>query len=114
MLNALLQSLTSRLNSFWISVVRTATPIIAGHVAGWLLMRGVPIDDSGKLALTELIFAIFSLGWYMIGRAIETLGRNYHLPALETFGGMWNGLPAPPVYTAAKDAPQARAPPTLE
>lgn len=77
------------MNSFFISLIRTATPIVVGYLATQLLRLGVEIDVATTAGTLQAVFA----GVYYAGaRYLE--GK---FPVL----GYLLGHPGAPSYTAA-------------
>ena len=113
MFTTMLNTLVSKFNAFWLSVVRTAAPMIAGVVIGQLARWGLDLDESAQATLVEVFTLVGAIVWYLIARLLEQLGTRFDQPWLLTFGGLMLGLPAPPMYATIVDGTSARAPPTL-
>jgi hypothetical protein len=111
MLTTLLQDLASRLNVFWLSIVRTVAPLVAGTIIGQLADWGLNLDDSARDNLVLIVTIVASIAYYVIARSLEQLGQRYDIPWLATLGGCLLGLPNPPAYAVIVRDQDARAPP---
>ncbi|WP_291378854.1 hypothetical protein [Demequina sp.] len=111
MFTTMLNTLVSKFNGFWLSVVRTAAPIVAGFVIGQLARWGLDLDESAQTTLVEVFTLVGAIAWYLVARGLEQLGTHFELPWLATFGGLMLGLPAPPDYGTVVGGTSARGPP---
>jgi len=114
MLNTMLQNLASRFNAFWLSIVRTVAPIIAGAIIGQLADWGLNLDKSAQDNLVLVVTIVASIAYYVVARALEQLGSRYSIPWLATLGGCLLGLPNPPAYAVIVRDQDARAPPLTQ
>lgn len=74
----------------WSSIVRTATPLIVGAVAAWLVSVNFPVDAELQEALTLATGGVFTVLYYGATRVLET----YVTPKF----GWLLGLAKQPVY----------------
>lgn len=54
-----------------ISFIRTMSAVVAGAVITWLVAKGINLDSTLKAPLTEVLFALFSGGYYLLVRLFE-------------------------------------------
>lgn len=113
MFTTMINTLVSKFNGFWLSVVRTAAPMLAGAIIGQLAAWGLDLDKSAQATLVEVITLAGAIVWYLVARCLEKLGEHFALPWLATFGGLMLGLPAPPFYATVVDGTSARGPPAV-
>ena len=111
MLTTMLQDLASRFNAFWLSIVRTVAPMIAGAIIGQLADWGLPLDEGARDNVVLIVTVVASIAYYVVARALEQLGARFGMPWLATLGGCLLGLPNPPAYAVLVRDQDARGPP---
>jgi hypothetical protein len=82
----------SGLSNLIISFLRTLAATIAGGVITWLVAKGLDLDSTLKAPLTEVLFALFSAGYYALARVLEQY--------LSHHAGWLLLVPSQPVYPA--------------
>jgi hypothetical protein len=90
--------MSSAASALWASIVRTLVPLIAGGVITWIVSLGVDLDKEFEGALTTVLYAGFSAGYYVVARVLET----YVAPKF----GVLLGLAKSPTAYAAKHVAQ--------
>jgi hypothetical protein len=61
----------AQLSDLIISFLRTLAATVAGAIITWLVAKGVGLDDTLKAPVTEVLFALFSAGYYLVIRLFE-------------------------------------------
>lgn len=105
----LLSSAVAKLNTYWVSVVRTSASVVAGSVVAWLVGQNIDVPAGAGEALGLIVFAVGVIAWYMVARALEVLGAKWRVPWLSTIGGVMNGIPRPPAYESPPSATQTHS-----
>lgn len=82
------------------SLIRTFTPMLAGALLAWGVRQGIPVDDSLRGPLTELMAFGFGFGYYALARLLE-----HKWPAT----GVLLGVPKKPVYAPGSISGDATA-----
>jgi hypothetical protein len=72
------------------SLIRTIVPIIVGAALAWAVRQGVPVDESFRGPLTEILTAAFGAIYYTAARLLE----HYVSPQ----AGLLLGAKAAPLY----------------
>lgn len=74
------------MTDFWRSIIRTATPIVAGWLVAGALRLGVEIDATWA---AQAVSAVLAVAWYVLARALESWKPEF---------GWLLGSPKPPSY----------------
>ncbi|MDH6226197.1 hypothetical protein [Streptomyces sp. MJP52] len=94
--------------NLFISVMRTAVPL----VAGWLLTLAVRAGvDIGSEQVVAAVTALLTLAYYLAFRGLEVLGQRARGTTLQNIAGWFLGWARPPAYpTSPSTAPAAERP----
>jgi len=92
----------SRISAFWVSTVRTITPVIAAYLISMLAGIGINAPVGTETGLASLVFLVLTGLWYVIARLLEEQGNKRGIKWVANIGGLMLGIPKPPVY-AKKD-----------
>lgn len=91
-----------RANAFWLSIVRTYTPYVAGAVISFLVSLGLELPEGSEASLGALIFAVGSGAWYLVARLLEEQGTKRGIKWMSNIGGYMLGSRNQPEYITEK------------
>ena len=57
--------------NLWIGIARTASPLLAGYIGSLFVMAGLELTPEQQEQVTLLVFAVLSLGYYVLSVLFE-------------------------------------------
>ncbi|MDX3199969.1 hypothetical protein [Streptomyces scabiei] len=88
--------------SLFISLMRTAVPLVAGWLLSLAVWAGVEVDSQ---AVTGAVTLALALAYYALFRLLELLGVKARGTVLQKLAGFLLGWARPPAYPAEPSLP---------
>lgn len=88
--------------SLFISLMRTAVPLVAGWLISLAVWAGVDVDSQ---AVTGAVTLALALAYYAVFRLLEQLGVKARGTVLQKLAGFLLGWARPPAYPAEPTLP---------
>lgn len=88
--------------ALFISVMRTAVPLVAGWLISLAVWAGVEVDSQAVIGAVTLALA---LAYYALFRLLELLGTKARGTVLQKLAGFFLGWARPPAYPAESALP---------
>ncbi|NYV73173.1 hypothetical protein [Streptomyces sp. UH6] len=90
--------------ALFISVMRTAVPLVAGWLISLALWAGLDLSDE---QVTTAVTAVVTFLYYLAFRLLERLGERLRGSTLQTVAGWFLGWARPPAYPTCPSAAPA-------
>ncbi|MYS48231.1 hypothetical protein GTY23_45085 [Streptomyces sp. SID5998] len=81
--------------ALFVSVMRTAVPLVAGWLLTLAVRAGVTIDSA---TITGAVTVACTIAYYLVFRLLEVLGTRLRGTVLQKFAGLFLGWARPPQY----------------
>ncbi|MFJ7049059.1 hypothetical protein ACIQVC_37475 [Streptomyces sp. NPDC101112] len=91
----------------FISLMRTAVPLVAGWLISLAVWAGVDVDSQ---ALTGAVTLLLALAYYALFRLLELAGTRARGTVLQKLAGFLLGWARPPAYPAQPTLPPVTRP----
>ncbi|MGW1587333.1 hypothetical protein [Streptomyces sp. NPDC002386] len=88
------------MSGLFVSIMRTAVPLVAGWLLTLAVSAGVDLDSA---TVTSLVTVALALAYYLVFRVLERLGQRSQGTALQNLAGVLLGWARPPQYPKLPD-----------